>query len=189
MWSDATINGVNGVQQYLATLASSIFHSDIVPITEEDICAAYFKHINEWLPIISQKKLRKRLADNRLTHRWPEAHLLLMCMYLLVKDPSNFDPSKDIHKHYKRVRWAYFILQSESTDSLELAQSGLMLATYEHISGRVEQAYRTIWTCARMMHSLCLEDKFRMSKDRDHDRQTKCVEVHALWWAILIRDR
>jgi hypothetical protein len=186
LWSEPTLNGA---QQYLTTLANSIFHSDIVKITEEDIYAAYFKHINKWLPIISQMKFHKLLASDRPVNRRPETDLLLMCMYLLVKDPSNLDHSEDIHKYYKSVRSAYFMLQAESTDVLELAQSGLMLATYEHASGHIEQAYATIWTCVRMMHSLRLEDKFRLSRDSDHDRQTEYAEAHALWWAILIRDR
>jgi hypothetical protein len=186
LWSEANLNGV---QRYLTTLANSIFHSDIVKITEEDIYAAYFKHINEWLPIISQKKLYKQLASDRPMDRRPETDLLLLCMYLLVKNPSYLDPDEDIHKHYKSVRSAYFMLQAESTDVLELAQSGLMLATYEHTSGHIEQAYATIWTCVRMMHSLRLEDKFQIRIDSDHNKQTECAEAHALWWAILIRDR
>jgi hypothetical protein len=184
--SEATLNGL---QHYLATLANSIFHSDIVKITEEDICEAYFKHISKWLPVISQKKLYTQLAGDRPMNRLPETDLLLMCMYLLVRDPSSLYPSEDIEKYYKSVRLAYYMLQAESTNLLQLAQSGLMLATYEHASGLVEEAYATIWTCVRMMHSLHLEDKFRLSRDSDHNRQTECAEAHASWWAILMRDR
>lgn len=121
--------------------------------------------------------------------RRPESVLLLMCMYLLVKDPSSLGPSEDIHNHHKMVRSAYFMLQAEPTGSLELAQSGLMLATYEHASGLVEQAYSTIWTCVQMTHSLCLEDKFQRGIDNDHDKRIEFAEAHALWWSILIRDR
>ena len=185
LWSETTLNRP---QQYLATLANSIFHSHIANITEENICEAYFKHINEWLPIISRKKLYKQHASNNPMNRRPEINLLLMCMYLLVRDPSDFDPSEDIHKYYKSVRSAYFILQAESTDVLELAQSGLLLATYEHTSGLIEQAYTTIWTCVRMIYSLRLEDKFQ-SIDSDLDKHIECAELHSLWWAILIRDR
>jgi hypothetical protein len=38
---------LNGVQHYLATLANSIFHSDSLKITEEDICEAFFEHISK----------------------------------------------------------------------------------------------------------------------------------------------
>jgi hypothetical protein len=141
------------------------------------------------LPVISQKKLYTQLTGDCPMNRQPETDVLLLCMYLLVKDPSNFGPKEDTNKHYKSVRSAYFMLQAESTDLLQLAQSGLMLATYEHTSGHIEQAYLTIWTCVRMMHSLRLEDKFRLSRDSDKNKQTECAEAHALWWAILIRDR
>ena len=186
LWSEATLNGP---RQYLATLANSLFHSHIFKITEEDICKAYFKHINEWLPIISQQKLYNHPAGNHPINRRPETNLLLMCMYLLVRDPSDFDPCEDIHKYYKSVRSAYFILQAESRDLLELAQSGLLLATYEHTSGLIEQSYTTIWTCVRMVHSLCLEDKFQINIDSDLDNLIERAELHSLWWAILIRDR
>lgn len=186
LWSKGPLNGV---QQYLAMLANSVFDLDIVKITEEDICKAYFMHINQWLPIISQKKFYKQLTGNRSMNRRPEADLLVSCMYLLVKDPSNLEPSEAIHNHYKRVRSTYFMLQAESMGGLELAQSGLMLATFEHASGHIEPAYATIWTCIRMMHSLRLENKFRASIDNNHDEETECAEAHALWWAIIIRDR
>ena len=101
-------------------------------------------------------------------------------MYLLVRDPSDFDPCEDIHKYYKSVRSAYFILQAESRDLLELAQSGLLLATYEHTSGLIEQSYITIWTCIRMVYSLRLEDKFQISIDSDLDKLIKRTKLHSL---------
>ncbi|KIM99120.1 hypothetical protein OIDMADRAFT_146754 [Oidiodendron maius Zn] len=182
-WSKGPLNGV---QQYLAMLANSVFDLDIAKITEEDICKAYFMHINHWLPIISQKKFYRQLAGDCIMDRRPETNLLLLSMYLLVTDPSSCE---DLHKHYTIVRTAYFMLQAESTDLLGLAQSGLILATYEHTSGYLEHAYSTIWTCVRMIYSLQLEDKFPISLDNDHDKQTECVEARALHWAILIRDR
>lgn len=180
---------VNGVQQLLTTEANSIFRSDNAQMTEEDILEAYFKHIDKWLPILSKKRLYKKFARDRLVNRPPETDLLLMCMYLLVKDPSNLDPREDMHENYKNLRTIFFMLQAKSTDLLELAQSGLMLATYEHASGHIEQAYSTIWACVRMLHSLRLEDKFRISMEDNYDKQTECAEAHALWWATLIRDR
>ena len=183
LWSKGPLNGV---QQYLAMLANSVFDLDIVKITEEDICKAYFMHINQWLPIISQKKFCRQLASDCIMDRRPETNLLLLSMYLLVTDPSS---REDIHKHYNIVRTAYFMLQAESTDLLGLAQSGLILATYEHTSGYLEHAYSTIWTCAQMISSLHLEDKFPISLGHDLDKQTECIEARALHWAILIRDR
>ena len=179
----------NGASQCLPTLTNPILPPGIVHITEEDIYAEYFKHVGKWLPIISQKKFYKQLTGNRSMNRRPEADLLVSCMYLLVKDPANLEPSEAMHNHYKRVRSTYFMLQAESMGGLELAQSGLMLATFEHASGHIEPAYATIWTCIRMMHSLRLENKFRASIDNNHDEETECAEAHALWWAIIIRDR
>jgi hypothetical protein len=184
LWNEVT---TIGAQSFLTALTQSIFHSDNITATEDDICDAYFRHVNKWLPIISQKKFYTQLASGRPTNRRPETELLLMCMYLMVRDPPDLDPSEE--NHYKSVRLAYCMLQAESTDLLQLAQSGLILATYEHASGHVEQAYSTIWTCVQMMHSLRLEDKLQTSKDSDHDKQTECAEAYALWWAILIRDR
>ena len=186
LWNEA---GLSGVQQYLTTLANSIFNSDVNKVTEENIYTAYFRNINKWLPIISQRKFCKQLTSDRTTSRRPEMDLLLMCMYLLVKDPSDLDPSEDLYSYYKSVRSAYFMLQVELIGSLELAQSGLMLASYEHASGLVEQAYATIWTCVRMVYSLRLQEKFQRSIDDDQDKQTERAEAHALWWAIIVRDR
>jgi hypothetical protein len=88
--------------------------------------------------------------------------------------------------YYRSTRYAYFILQAESLGSIELAQSGLMLATYEHASGLIEQAYTTIWSCARMMHSLRLQEICQTKMNCDDYDQTECAEAHSLWWAILI---
>ncbi|KIN03309.1 hypothetical protein OIDMADRAFT_26023 [Oidiodendron maius Zn] len=186
MRSEATLNGV---QQLLTAVANSVFRSDNAQMTEDDILEAYFNHIDKWLPILSEKRLYKKFARDRLVNRPPETDLLLMCMYLLVKDPSSLDSREDMHENYKNLRTIFFMLQAKSADLLELAQSGLMLATYEHVSGHIEQAYSTIWACVRMLHSLRLEDKFRISMDDNYDKQTECAEAHALWWATLIRDR
>jgi len=81
------------------------------------------------------------------------------------------------------------MLQADSIGSIELAQGGLLLATYEHASGLVEQAYATIWTSVRMMHSLRVRDKFQRKQIDNESDELERAEAHALWWAILIRDR
>lgn len=180
---------LSGVQQYLMALVNSICQSEMPKVTEEDIYAAYFEHINKWLPIISQKEFCKRFGNDRSMVRPPETDLLLTCMYLLVREPCKLGSRREIDKYYRSARYAYFVLQAESLGSIELAQSGLMLATYEHASGLVEQAYATIWTCARMMYSLRLHDVSQTKMTCDNDKPTECAEAHSLWWAILIRDR
>jgi hypothetical protein len=177
------------VEQYLANVVNSILQSEDASVTEDDIHEAYFKHISKWLPIISQRHFHTQLDGGRSMVRRPEIDLLLVCMYLLVKDPCHSATGGELRKHYKSARSAYFILQADSIGSTELMQSGLLLATYEHASGLVEQAYATIWTCARMMHSLRLQEKFRSKMYGDHDEQTEGAEAHALWWAIRIRER
>jgi hypothetical protein len=180
---------LGGIQQHLTTLVNSILQADDARSTEEDISVAYFKHINKWLPILSPKKFHEQLSHGRSMVGRPETDLLLICMYLLLKDPYKVGPLMGLHKLYRSARSAYFMLQAESTGSIELAQSGLMLATYEHASGFVEWAYATIWTCVQMTHSLRLQDKFQRDMSCDHGEQIECAEAHALWWAILIRDR
>lgn len=95
----------------------------------------------------------------------------------------------ELEKHYKGARTAYFILQADSIGSIELLQTGLLLSTYEHASGLVEQAYATIWTCVRITHSLRIKENFRSKSDGDRVGGAQCAETHALWWAIIIRER
>lgn len=180
---------ISGVQQYLMTLLNSICHSEEAKLTEENISLTYFEHINTWLPIISRKQFSKKLGGHGSRLRRPEIDLQLTCMYLLVKEPSRFNFRCETDKIYKGARYAYFMLQAESLGSVELAQCGLMLATYEHATGLVEQAYATIWTCVRMMHSLRFRDKLQMMSNCDENELVECAEAYSLWWAILIRDR
>jgi hypothetical protein len=180
---------LSSVQQYLIALVNSICHSEVAKITEEDIFTAYFEHINKWLPIISQKKFLKQFGSHCSIQRRPEMDLLLTCMYLLVREPCRFNFRWETDKFYKGARCAYFMLQAESLGSIEVAQCGLMLATYEHATGLVEQAYATIWPCVRMMHSLRLQDKLNMKSNYDYEELVECAETHSLWWGILIRDR
>jgi hypothetical protein len=179
----------SSIQQYLTALVNAICHSEGTKITEEDIYATYFEYINKWLPIISQKRFCQQLGGNGRMVRRSETDLLLACMYLLVREPCTLDSRGEIDIYYRSTRYAYFILQAESLGSIELAQSGLMLATYEHASGLIEQAYTTIWACARMMYSLRLQEICRTKINCDDYDQTECAEAHSLWWAILIRDR
>lgn len=174
--------------QFLAALVNSLCRS-AAPVTEDDIVAAYFAHINKWLPIISQKKFRRQRGSDITLPRRPEMDLLLLCMYLLVREPCESSLRLETEKYYKGARCAYYALQAESLGSIELAQCGLMLGTYEHASGLVRQAYGTIWTCASMIYSLRLQDKHLSSMDCDNQEQTECAEAYCLFWAVRIRDR
>ncbi|KFX90886.1 hypothetical protein V490_06225 [Pseudogymnoascus sp. VKM F-3557] len=184
--SKSSDDPLSSSQKYLASLIDSICHSEAAECTEEDICSTYFTHINKWLPIISQKKFHSQL--NSLAPRRPETNLLLTCMYLLVREPCPVGPNGEMDKYHKGARHSYFSLQADYPVSIDLAQCGLLLATYEHASGLVEQAYSTIWTCAGMMYSLRLQDKYLLNSECD-DEQINCAEGHSLWWGILIRDR
>jgi hypothetical protein len=184
--SQSSKDPLSSTQKYLASLINSICHSEATGITEEDICSTYFTHINKWLPIISQNKFYTALRS--LGPRRPETDLLLSCMYLLVREPCTLSPDGEMDKYHKGARYSYFNLQADSAVSIELAQCGLLLATYEHASGLVEQAYSTIWTCAGMMYSLRLQDRYRSKLECD-DEKINCAEGHSLWWGILIRDR
>ena len=81
------------------------------------------------------------------------------------------------------------MVQAESVGSIELAQSGLMLATYEHATGLVDAAHATIWTTVRMAQALCLQEKSQEDISCDHEEQVERTEANALWCALLIRDR
>lgn len=185
--SESSDDPLSSTKTYLASLVNSICHSHVAEITEENICSTYFTHINKWLPIVSQKKFYSQLGSS-LAPRPPEMNLLLTCMYLLVREPCTLGPNGEMDKYHTGARYSYFAMQSDYPVSIELAQCGLLLATYEHASGLVEQAYTTMWTCAGIMYSLRLQDSYLINFECD-DEQINCAEGHSLWWAILIRDR
>ena len=182
-------DSAGAIRRFLSDLVSPICHSDDGRIAEEDVYSTYFSHINKWLPILSQTRFREKLhGGDTVTRRQPETNLLLACMYLLVRRPCKSRQSAEADKFYRGARHAYFALQGEGAGSVELAQSGLMLATYEHASGMVERAYATMWSCVGVVYGLRLKERGQV-KGCSWEERVEGVEAHSLWWGVLVRDR
>lgn len=177
------------VEAHLDETLASILEREDAGLSVKDIYTTYFAHISPWLPVISKKRFLERLNCGSPKAGHPETTLLLICMYLLQQGPHTRSSPREVKGHYQSAHRAFLMLQADSIGSVELAQNGLLLATYEHASGLLEQAYATIWTCVRMAYSLRLQDTIHRKKNGNEDDKLECAEIHSLWWGIQIRER
>jgi hypothetical protein len=158
--------------------------------SSNEIYESYFANIHKWLPILSRKHLYHRHTES-CAMPTASSSLLLLCIHLLIKIPDQYSVRTEQQTSHKIARCLYFFLQSSSPVSIELVQSGLLLSTYEHTSGLLEEAFSSIGTCARMAYSLGLRAQAQtQTRSREEgDKMFRLTEMNNLWWGIIIRDR
>lgn len=115
----------------------------------EDFVSVYFATVHKWLPIINEKQFRDRLECCSYKYDTDDL-LLLTSLYLIVRRPDEQpQPSLMDDNLYQAVRHFYFHVFADmaSSPSIQLLQSGLLLATYEHGHGLVDAANSTLFSC------------------------------------------
>jgi hypothetical protein len=149
-------------------------------------CQVYFQNVHKWMPVISQRLFYKRMTEFTKTKR-ADFSLLLLGVCLMIRYPLT-DTAQD--PLYKIVKTEYWHLNSCLEVSIELVQAGLLIACYEHTSGMVGAAYRTIGLSARTGFWMELHNQ-RLESDlpKDSDAWLENAEKCNLWWGIFIRDR
>ena len=149
-------------------------------------CQIYFQNVHKWMPVISQRLFYQRMTEFSKTKR-PDFAVLLLGVCLLNRYPVT-DTGQD--PLYKIVKDEYWHLSSCLEVSIVLVQAGVLIACYEHASGMVGAAYRTIGLSARMGSWMGLHNQ-RLESDlpKDSDAWLENAERCNLWWGIVIRDR
>ena len=175
--------------------SDSVFSSQIRHILQadgkyiDDVVLRFFQSVHVWLPIISRRRFRDRLAQFQVAPAADFA-ILVLIMRLIMQHPSpDSDMDQDREVLYLASKTLLAQVQAFIPSSLYLVQAGVILAHYEKAHGMIEAAYVTIGTSARMACALGLHNKTCSMEMQGTDAWLDDEEALATWWGLMICDR
>lgn len=156
----------------------------------DDISMRYFRGIHTFIPVISPCRFHEELLHSSA---FPSARfsLLLLSMCLITYHPGlvarNSSPV-DQATLYLTTKTFYAQIQSSFPHSLHLIQAGIIIASYEYATKKVNDAFASIGVCARMGYAarLHLASPIEGSDPRQY---SQAEEELSTWWAIVIAER
>lgn len=173
----------------------------------DDVSARYFQSIHRYFPMIS----RARFHDNLITlGGTPPAgfSILLLAICLTTSSPelerrvrTTTDIKRQIDRRslYLAARSLFAQAQASFSPSVHLIQAGLLLAIYEYVIGRPDEAFTSIAACARMAYATrihlcsCALPPWpwtsMLSADADIHLKLQAHEAANTWWGVIICER
>lgn len=144
------------------------------------------------IPIISPKLFHETYLVSQHSQP-PEFFLLALTICLITLRPSN-SPTNRIgpEEVYTSVKVLFKQLPMVTCASSTLIQAGILLAAYEHASGRSELASVSIYDAIRMAQNIGFERIFRIDADtvlHDDNSRLRILEQQNIWWALVILER
>jgi hypothetical protein len=163
----------------LSTQVLSILFSNGESV--QSVTAVYFRTIDVWLPIISPQKCVEKLK-NIASDNNPELCNLLLCMYLVTRQPGNTSGIKEMQTPlYFEAKTLLTALTSSGHSSIEVIQAGVLLSLYEQGHGMIDVAQLTMSVCTRM--AMKIKVALRAAPELQN------TDFGRLWWGIIILDR
>ncbi|KAH8807711.1 hypothetical protein F5884DRAFT_345640 [Xylogone sp. PMI_703] len=155
-----------------------------------EVCTMYFENVHKWFPVVSKKLFYDTLSELRARPK-ADFSLLLLTIYLLLRSPSEDGYVEEMQdSFYMTAKYVCTCVQMFLPPSRHLVQAMLLLATYEHVSGKCEVAYRTIGECARNAYLLDLHLPREIpDAPRGSDKWLDAIEARNIWWGVVIRER
>ncbi|KAL4895366.1 hypothetical protein BDV59DRAFT_154014 [Aspergillus ambiguus] len=145
---------------------------------------AYFDNIHPWLPVILERPFREQVTRLQKVPQ-AETALLLLAVVLIMHRGVHDERQTSVHNLFK---YLFAFLQLRHGPSLQLVQSGLLLALHDIGSSNIDAACLSISSCARLGYLLKLnfddrsECESRLSWEEGEERRR-------LWTGIYILDR
>jgi hypothetical protein len=143
--------------------------------------------MHSFTPILSTSLFHEQLPH---LAAFPSAtfSILLLSMALVTYHPSLVMSSSTVDQEtlYLTTKSLYAQAKSTFSDSLPLIQAGIIIASYEYATQRVDEAFCSISVCARMGYASGLH-AVSLTEGSDHHPQT--AEKNNTWWGIVIAER
>jgi hypothetical protein len=147
----------------------------------QSVTALYFRTIDVWLPIISPRRCVEKL-ENIASDNNPELSNLLLCMYLVTRQPGKPSGIKEMQTPiYFEAKTLLTTLTSSGNLSIEVIQAGVLLSLYEQGHGMIDVAQLTMSVCTRM--AMKMKVALRAAPELQN------TDFGRLWWGLVILDR
>jgi hypothetical protein len=150
------------------------------------IASEFFDSANTFMPIISKARLYGHYLNPLIQPR-ADVALLVLCMRIVaIVPPPGMVMS--VVPEYLAAKALYHHIETAEGFSLQVLQSGVLIALYEFGHAIYPAAYLSIGTCARYGISGGLDgtgiQQMKPSFDMMDGEERKRV-----WWAVLILDQ
>ncbi|GMF70389.1 unnamed protein product [Aspergillus oryzae] len=147
----------------------------------------YLSYYQSWLPVVMERPFRKSLE--RLGHQpRAETALLALAILLVVQGGLPDRATNPSHRSYILCKELYALLQLRRAPSLQLVQSGLLIALYETGISSSGAASLTIASCARLGYSMKLNIDNGNAYE-DYLSWEAAEERRRVWTGIYLLDR
>jgi len=152
-------------------------------------CTRYFTTIDEWYHIIIEEDFYNRLVNLRSA---PMADFSILVFTVYVLSQMYRQPHRqkgDLKQLYQTAKSMHSLLVSTGRGSIELVQSGLLLALFEHTQALHNASFQTIGVCARMgyvlgIHRTLSPNTFPLAHHNEKDESQRL-----LWWGTIALER
>jgi hypothetical protein len=155
--------------------------------TIDEICHRYFRGMHSFIPILSAPQFHEQLIH---LAAFPSAtfSVLLLSMALVTYHPGLVLPSSGVDHAtlYFTTKSLYTQAQGSFANSLPLIQAGIIIASYEYATQRINEAFCSIGVCARMGYAAGLH---LVSLTEESHYCCQAAERYNTWWGIVITER
>ncbi|PIG89431.1 hypothetical protein AARAC_003802 [Aspergillus arachidicola] len=147
----------------------------------------YFSNQQSWLPVVMERPFKESLE--KLGHQpHAETALLALVILLVVQGGLPDRATNPSHRNYILCKELYAVLQLRRAPSLQLVQSGLLIALYETGKSSSGAASLTIASCARLGYLM----KLNIDDGNDYEDYLSweaAEERRRVWTGIYLLDR
>ncbi|CEJ54616.1 hypothetical protein PMG11_00919 [Penicillium brasilianum] len=119
----------------------------------------YLSVIHNYAPVISKERLEWRTQESEALDPNTPFLIFILSIILLTEEPVEKFVSSDTASPpdlYRTCKHIHTLYMSFNKPCIEMIQSGVLIALYEHAQCMGSQAYLTIGTCARMAGAIGL---------------------------------
>jgi hypothetical protein len=152
----------------------------------KDAALLFFRTTHSWLPILSKRRFYECLLNPLLQPR-SDIALLLLSIRLITTPPSLDIPTSKTPV-YLAAKQFYSDVVAAGTCSIQVLQSGVLIALYELSHALYPSAYLSIASCARYGVAFGMNGK-GLSQTKIPLHRDETEERKRSWWAVLILDR
>jgi hypothetical protein len=107
----------------------------------------YFATVHKWMPIFSQKRLTRNMA-NPLWEAGPDLALLFLCMKLVISRPQDGIESSQNHIYVSAKRFIA-LLEATGTATLLMLQANILVTWFEYGQAIYPAAWMSAGWCTR----------------------------------------
>ncbi|KAE8451392.1 hypothetical protein EG329_004021 [Mollisiaceae sp. DMI_Dod_QoI] len=148
----------------------------------------YFSTVHKWMPIVSQKRLTRNMA-NPLWEGGPDLALLFLCMKLITSRPH--DGVECAHNPiYLSAKRFVALMEATGTVSLLVLQANLLVTWYEYGQAIYPAAWMSAGWCIRYANMLGINGHDEAAQLLGRlGTWTEQEERRRTWWGVLLTDR